>query len=339
MRPRTLPIAIALCLTAASAGAQGLAPKRELLGGAASVCASTPPPAPSAPAPTAAVDSLLTAGSRAAILGDQATARTIFQRAAQLDPQNPVVAYRLARTEEELGQGEAAAAEYCRYLALAPGAPNAAEVRERVEILAPPTPSPLSAEGTTYLRAGLEEYDRRDWERAAYSFTVVLRGCPDCASVWFDRGLAYAASRRNADAVRDFRKYLELVPDAADGKPVLAYVESLRRAAGPLASSPRAAPVGVLIQGLALPGLGQLTTGRPVLGVAVLGSVAAAIYYGTRPHTVVRTVRAEDPFGNPYEYQRSSVERTHLALGLGIAVSVSLASAIEAYLHVAGSGR
>jgi tetratricopeptide (TPR) repeat protein len=326
-----------LLAAAAAARAQELAPKRELLGDSAPACAPTHAAPPSAHPSSTAVDSLLTAGSRAAILGDQAAARALFVRATELDPGNAVAVYRLARTEEELGRGEAAVSGYCRYLALAPSAANAAEVRERIAVLTPAEQS-LPAAEAGYLRAGLEAYDRGDFERAVYSFTVVLRGCPDCASVYFDRALANAARRRSADAARDFGRYLELRPDAEDAGPVRAYAARLAGpAAPPVAGGAR--PGGVLLRGLVVPGLGQYATGRPVWAVAVLGGVAGALYYGTRSHTVMRTFQAEDPFGNPYQYQQATVERTHLGLGVGIGLTLTLGSAIEAYLHAARSGR
>jgi hypothetical protein len=49
------------------------------------------------------VDSLLTAGSRAAILGDYPAAEDFLRRAAALDQGNPLVSYRLARTLDDQG--------------------------------------------------------------------------------------------------------------------------------------------------------------------------------------------------------------------------------------------
>src|SRR5690606_11763680 len=83
----------------------------------------------------AAVDSLLTLGTEAAILGDQEAAADALERAARLDPGNPVIAYRLARTYEERGELERAAEEYCKYLRVAPAGSELPAVRERVRQL------------------------------------------------------------------------------------------------------------------------------------------------------------------------------------------------------------
>jgi hypothetical protein len=74
-------------------------------------------------------------GQQAAILGDRVSARSQLREAAALDPSDPDLAYQLARAHEGAGASADAAAEYCRFLSLAPNAPEAAEVRERVAVL------------------------------------------------------------------------------------------------------------------------------------------------------------------------------------------------------------
>lgn len=78
-------------------------------------------------------------GQQAAILGDRTAAREQLRQAAALDPSDPDIAYQLARANDAAGAAADAAAEYCRFLALAPTAPEAAEARDRIAILAPPT--------------------------------------------------------------------------------------------------------------------------------------------------------------------------------------------------------
>ncbi|MEO6529224.1 MAG: tetratricopeptide repeat protein, partial [Gemmatimonadaceae bacterium] len=69
---------------------------------------------------------------QSAILGDRTAARDQMTQAAALDPSNPDLAYQLARAQESAGAPDDAATEFCRFLALAPNAPEAAEARERV---------------------------------------------------------------------------------------------------------------------------------------------------------------------------------------------------------------
>jgi TM2 domain-containing membrane protein YozV len=103
--------------------------------------APRPRPAPSAEQRRAARD-LAQRAQQAAILGDRAAAREQLRQAAMLDPRDPDLAYQLARANDAAGAPADAAGEYCRFLSLAPNAPEAAEARERVAILAPPVRAP-----------------------------------------------------------------------------------------------------------------------------------------------------------------------------------------------------
>ncbi len=83
-----------------------------------------------------AARALVQRGQQAAILGDRAAEREQLRQAAILDPADSDLAYQLARAHEGAGASADAAAEYCRFLALAPNAPEADEARERIAILA-----------------------------------------------------------------------------------------------------------------------------------------------------------------------------------------------------------
>jgi hypothetical protein len=118
-------LALLHAVAPATAEAQTLVPKRAELS-IADPGACPPPPAHSAVplSLSSSTDSLLVAGSQAAILGDQHMAADLLRAAAASDPGSAVVAYRLARTLDELGSGREAMLEYCRYLALVPAAPD-----------------------------------------------------------------------------------------------------------------------------------------------------------------------------------------------------------------------
>jgi tetratricopeptide (TPR) repeat protein len=69
------------------------------------------------------------------IVGDNAAAMTLYQKAAQLNPTDASIAYALGR-EYEAARDTRAMGEYCRFLALTPEAPEAADVRQRIAQLA-----------------------------------------------------------------------------------------------------------------------------------------------------------------------------------------------------------
>jgi tetratricopeptide (TPR) repeat protein len=297
--------------------------------------AGAPPPVAGSAA-AGAVDSLLEAGSRAAILGDHYTAGALLSEAASLDPGNAVVAYRLARTYEERGEAELAATEYCRYLAIAPEASDSADVRQRIQVLASRAGEADRDELSAAMRAGLEAYQRRRYEAAILAFERALEIRPTWASAYFNRGAARLMLRRQDEAVTDFERYLELRPGAEDRGAVVAQIDSLRSRPTTPARIRAPAPGGVLLQGLVVPGLGQFATGRPLAGMLVLTGAAGAVYFALQESYVVRTRIGVDPFGNPYEFQDRTLERTHLVEGVSAGAALMIASAVEAYVHARG---
>jgi hypothetical protein len=94
-----------------------------------------------------------------------------------------------------------------------------------------------------------------------------------------------------------------------------------------------ASPGRVLLQGLAIPGLGQHATGRSLWGVGVLAAAGGAFYLAAREETVVRRVQAQDPFGNRYEYDVRVRERPYQTFGIAAAVAIGVAAAFESYLY------
>lgn len=94
-------------------------------------CATTPrAQAPSADQQRLARD-LVARAQEASIVADNATARELYQRAAQLDPTNTSAVYALARAYETENDARAVT-QYCLFLSLAPNSGEAADVRQRI---------------------------------------------------------------------------------------------------------------------------------------------------------------------------------------------------------------
>jgi hypothetical protein len=96
------------------------------------------PVEPSLPAPPSATarsqaERLLDESSRAQLLGNQEEARSLLRAAAVLDPTSVEVGYRLARSEEDLGDLEQARVNHCRVLGLLSASGGSPEV-ERGEV-------------------------------------------------------------------------------------------------------------------------------------------------------------------------------------------------------------
>lgn len=319
-----------MLLCASAAVAQELPLKASLEPNDVVLCGVVPSGPSEVSAGDASVDSLLMAGSRAAILGDHDTAGELLRQAATLAPNNSVIAYRLARTYEDQGEPELAVREYCRYLLIAPEAPDAAEVQQRIRTLASSASLVDQKQLADDIQAGLDSYALQQYEAAVLAFSRAVEMRPDWAPVYYNRGVANLALRRPADAVADLERYLELLPSAEDRSLVQARIDSVR--AADLRSRTLPAPGGVFARGLVLPGLGQLSTGRPLSGILVLGASSAAVFWALQEEQVTRKRTGVDPFGNPYEFEVQVGERTHFVTGIGAAVGIAMIGAIEAFV-------
>ena len=267
---------------------------------------------------------------QSAILGDRTAARDQLRHASVLDPTNPNLAYQLARAQEAIGANDAAAVEYCRFLAIAPSAPEAAEARERIAALTSNTQSAVSEKIMTPFRAGVTAYEAGRYAQAEIAFTSAIALQPDWADAYYDRALANAARGRRELAIVDLQRYLRLRPEAEDRAAVIARINSLR--GGTLS------PTAALGLGMVIPGAGQMYTGRKVLGVITLAAAGGALAYAVKPDPVTKefVVNPTDPFGNPlppFIDTRTETGRPHLVPGLAALGVIAGAAAIEAFVY------
>lgn len=266
-------------------------------------------------------------GRQAAILGDSAAALAQLKEASTIDPTDSDLAYELARAYESSGSGASAAKEYCRFLALAPTAPEAAEARNRVASLAPTTQSMTPSPAVAILNDGIASFERGKAVEAEAKFAEAIKVEPTWADAYFDRGIARATIGDNQQAATDFEEYLRLRPTAEDRVEVVARIESLRR------RPPSAGQA--LGLGLIIPGGGEFYTRRPLRGALALVATSAAIGWSVQTSTSTKTIEqtGTDPFGNPYPYTTTvrTSEQPYLVPGLLVAGAIAVATAVDAY--------
>jgi len=276
---------------------------------------------------------------QAAIIGDSLSARDQLRQAVRLDPTDPDLAYRLARANETSGAVDDAVKEYCRFIALAPSAPESAEAREKVASLARPTLTEQARRAEVTFRTGIAAYERGQMIEAEAGFNAAISSQPTWADAYYDRALVLLRRGERDAASRDLEQYLRLKPEADDRARVVAQIESLRR------GTP--SPGGALALGLVIPGGGQFYTGRPVRGTLSLVAAGAALAFGLQQSTKTVTVQqtATDPFGNPYTFSttRLKTERPNLIPAALAAGAITIGGAIEAFVFAnnarrAGSG-
>jgi tetratricopeptide (TPR) repeat protein len=248
--------------TAAQGGAQGFPVKTALAAGGVTGCAAIATNRlPTTPNPTSESEAqqLIEDAQDAALQGEHARARDAFLKAQDLVPGNVRLAYALAREHEALSENAEAVRQYCRYLSLSGSAADADDVRGRIVRLTPATELARLEEARANFQSGIALLRRKQYAAADSVFGGVLAAVPNAPEPVFNRALSRAARGERQNAMGDFERYLELDPQASDRASIRAAMSRLPDGV----YGPRAA----FGSGLLIPGLGQMTTGRPVFGV------------------------------------------------------------------------
>jgi Tfp pilus assembly protein PilF len=188
----------------------------------------------------------------------------------------------------------------------------------RAAALASPRPTAYPAGAANDLRAGIDFFAARNLKAAERSLSSAATAAPSWPDVCYTRALVNQAEGRTSFAVADFQHYLQLRPSAVDRGAVASRIGALDRSPG------KAFALGII------PGGGQFYTHQPVLGIIVLGGVAASAVWAlkTTPITFL------DPFGNPYE---AGTKRKNLTTGAAVGGGIWLLGAIEAALHASSA--
>lgn len=270
---------------------------------------------------------LASSATEAAMLGDPESVRDLLRRATELDPVSEELANRRAQAHAELGETESAIRWHCRYLALAPEGEESAEVRARLDELQAPLGPAIDQDAVSHFREGVDLLDDGSLEEAATEFSAALAADSALADAYYNRGLAHGARGRRMPAVRDFRTYLEMRPEASDRALVEDAIRFLE--APPVHYEPGRA----LALGFLLPGVGHYYTDRPVAGTLFLGVTVGALGVGTLYETVEVSCLTLPRDGTCPEGQVASRETDRPALvpGLAVAGATALVSAISAY--------
>jgi tetratricopeptide (TPR) repeat protein len=264
-------------------------------------------------------------GHEAAIVGDHRQARDVFVDAARLSPGDERIAYQLGRAYEELGERSNAVREYCRFLSLAPQGSDAPDVRTRITALAAPTGgTPANDPVTTAFRSGVGHLDQRRWREATDAFGRVIQSLPRASEAYYDRGLALAALDQRDAAVRDFEQYLALRPGAEDQAQVRAQLDALRR--------PTWSTGTALLTGLLVPGLGQVYTSRPWIGVGVAALAGTSLFLAlqTKEEQEIRDYSVTEPFPIPNIDTVTVTKQPYYAAGLAVFTTLTIGAAFEA---------
>lgn len=305
-----------------------LAPKRSLTLPTIAGCVRATPPAAAPRRDESAARAAAARARELALVGDREGARAGFARAAALDPASPQLAYDLGRAAEEAGDARGALGGYCQTLTLAPTGPTAPDARARVARLTGGAGVDADRRARESFVRGVAALDAGRPAAAQAAFDSVLRATPNAPEASYNRGLAALALGRDADAARDLAAYVASPAAGADRGEVLRAVDALRR--------PALDPGTALARG-ALPGFGQLYTGRPAAGIAVFAATAAAVGVALHQQTSSREQSYVDPFGHSYTSPVTVQRRPALVPGLAAAALFTAGAAYEASRYAAGA--
>ena len=309
-----------------SVQAQQLAPKRTLAAAAPAGCAAIITPLNSSSNSPLTDDAetrrLISAGQEASLQGENAAARDAFALAAKRSPHNAVLAYYLGREHEFLQANTDAVKEYCRYLQLSPNARDADEVRGRIVRLVPASQLAQVDEARANFSSGVALLERRQFIAADSMFSGIATKLPNTPEVYYNRALSRAAQGKRSLATQDFQKYIDLAGNPPDRTAINAAVARLPDGVF--------SPGGALGSGLVLPGMGQMQTGRPFMGVGVLAAVAGILVWGMVEEDGFEVATFTDPFGNTYVDSLPVTTRPNFTVAAATAGALWLGAAYEA---------
>lgn len=337
--PHALLLVLPLLVPPRGTGAQELTLKREVPGvrweGCAADAARGRPGADDdareeeASAVRVESQKLAAAATQASILGDHASALELLERAVALDPGSGAVAYRLARTLEDLARTDEALEAYCRYLALSPDPQDAREAQARIAALARVEGFAVPVAAARAYEAGIAHYDAGRLREAEGAFDEASSAVPSWSDPVYNRAVVRVALGRTDAAAEDLRRFLQMSPGSTDSRTVADVLDRFRRPVARVYS-----PTAAFATGLLVPGLGHFTTGRPAAGALLLGAAAGAAAAGILIERVDVECLSPPVAGDcpPEHVYHSSSQRPYLIPGVAIAAAVVVAGAVDAFL-------
>lgn len=331
--PLIWQVASVLWLSASPLAAQGLPLKRDIPGSTPYQCPAVNLAAHPGAAERTQARQIAATAAQAVILGDLERARSLLDRATQLDPSSEDLAYRHARVLEELGERTAAISEYCRALAIDPKGAAASDARDRLDALAAAARAAIPEAAIKAFQGGLAQADAGRLGRAAASFDSATTSAPRWPEAVYDRGVVYARLGRASEATRDLRKYLELQPDAPDAITVSQRIGALQSLA--VVGMPHSGTA--LALGLVIPGMGQFYSGRALSGLAVLSLAGGSVAAGLLIKKVTVKCLSDVPAGGTCpagQVLGQEVGHPYRVAGFGAAAAVSALGAIEAFVKL-----
>jgi tetratricopeptide (TPR) repeat protein len=163
------------------------------------------------------------AGAAFYAAGRYGDALQAFDLAYELSPTGEL-RYHQAACLDKLGLRQLAAQRYEAYLAEAPGAPDAEQVRAHVAAL-----REKAREAAEQAFAhGQDAFAKGQWREASIAFAQAYEQLP-LPDFLFDHAVALEKMGDRVRAIESYRQVLSMTPDAADAAQLKAHIEALAR--------------------------------------------------------------------------------------------------------------
>jgi Tol biopolymer transport system component/regulator of sirC expression with transglutaminase-like and TPR domain len=130
-----------------------------------------------------------------------------------------------------MGEKEAARSDLTRYLELVPNAPDRQDIEDQLQRLGEePTVVPAPVTPQDYYERALAYFELEEYPLALEDFTRVISMAiarseeQEYADAYYKRGAIYQAQKDDEAAIKDYNRYLELVPDAPEKEQLEEYI-------------------------------------------------------------------------------------------------------------------
>ncbi|MDX1744368.1 MAG: tetratricopeptide repeat protein [Halobacteriales archaeon] len=330
---RGLLLASFVCGVSPIAAQDALELQHDYPGSAPLVCPTqgeVPEPSPQDQAQAAR---LASEADAAVVLGDYERARELLSRASELDPTVAEVAYSHARVLETLGRTEESMLEYCRTIALGADPVSLRDAEVRLEALDEELQARISPVARERFADGLAAASEGLYPLAVTAFTDALEEYPEWPEALYNRAIVLERMGEIRESIADYRRYLELIPDADSQMARVAQHIGMLEG---LESVPTPSPGNTLALGMLFPGMGQYYSGRGVSGSVFLGTAATALAIGVGYEKVTVRCLTDVPGGADCpqdEIVDETSRRPLLGPALGVAGVVTLVAAVEAWIR------
>jgi len=154
-----------------------------------------------------------------------------YTKAIEEDDSYHEIYYFRGSLYDVMDEKEAARSDLTQYLELVPNAPDRQAIEDQLQLLGEkPTVVPATVTPQDYYEPALADFELGEYGSALKDFTqvismtIALSKEREYADAYYKRGSIYQAQKDDEAAIKDYNRYLELVPDAPEKEQLEEYI-------------------------------------------------------------------------------------------------------------------